>query len=95
MYINANRGYRPCCCGTGCSCHQTTWTWTYPPEQMNEKHVRKIVQEELGRQSAESKQLDKLAKFIMDEVPGEPSESEGAVDCAIRIIREHLKESAK
>ena len=31
-------------------------------------------------------QIDRLANFIMAEVPGEPSESEGAVDCAIRII---------
>ena len=34
------------------------------------------------------KQIDKLAKFIMGNVPGEPSRSEGAIDCAIRIIRE-------
>ena len=33
-----------------------------------------------------AKQIDRLAEFIMAEVPGEPSESEGAVDCAIRII---------
>ena len=33
-------------------------------------------------------QIDRLGKFIMDEVPGEPSRSEGAVDTAIRIIRE-------
>lgn len=33
-------------------------------------------------------QVDRLAKFIMAEVPGEPSESQGAVDTAIRIIRE-------
>ena len=32
-------------------------------------------------------QIEKLANFIMAEVPGEPSQSEGAVDCAIRIIR--------
>jgi hypothetical protein len=32
-------------------------------------------------------QIDRLAKFIMDEVPGEPSQSEGAVDTAIRIMR--------
>lgn len=31
-------------------------------------------------------QIDKLAEFIMDEVPGEPSRSEGSVDCAIRLI---------
>jgi len=34
------------------------------------------------------KQIDKLANFIMNEVEGEPSQSEGAVDCAIRIIKE-------
>lgn len=32
-------------------------------------------------------QIDKLANFIMAEVPGEPSLSEGAVDTAIRIIK--------
>jgi len=34
-------------------------------------------------------QINKLAKFIMEKVEGEPSENEGAVDCAIRIIRTH------
>ncbi len=38
------------------------------------------------RESLDS-QIDRLAKFIMEEVDGEPSQSEGAVDCAIRIIR--------
>lgn len=33
-------------------------------------------------------QIDRLAKFIMAEIPGEPSRDEGAVDCAIRIMRE-------
>ena len=33
-------------------------------------------------------QIDKLADFIMNEVEGEPSKNEGAVDTAIRIIRE-------
>jgi hypothetical protein len=37
-------------------------------------------------------QIDRLAKFIMGEVPGEPSESEGAVDCAIRLLRQWLEE---
>ena len=32
-------------------------------------------------------QIDRLARFIMEEVPGEPSQSQGAVDTAIRIIR--------
>ena len=34
-------------------------------------------------------QIDKLAKFIMSEVEGEPSQSQGAVDAAIRIIRSY------
>ena len=34
-------------------------------------------------------QIDKLANFIMKEVPGEPSLNEGAVDTAIRIIKEY------
>lgn len=33
----------------------------------------------------------KLAEFIIREIPGEPSRSEGAVECAIRIIREQQK----
>ncbi len=32
-------------------------------------------------------QITKLANFIMAEVDGEPSQNEGAVDCAIRIMR--------
>lgn len=33
------------------------------------------------------KQIDDLANFIMHEVEGEPSQSEGAVECAIRLLR--------
>lgn len=36
-----------------------------------------------------SRQIDKLANFIMSEVEGEPSQSEGAVDTAIRIIKSY------
>ena len=32
-------------------------------------------------------QVSRLARFIMDEIPGEPSQSDGAVDTAIRIMR--------
>ena len=31
-------------------------------------------------------QIDRLAKFIMNNVPGEPSQSQGAVDTAIRLL---------
>lgn len=37
--------------------------------------------------SIASDQIDQLANFIMAEVPGEPSPDEGAVECAIRLIR--------
>ena len=32
-------------------------------------------------------QVSRLARFIMEEIPGEPSRSEGAVDTAIRIMQ--------
>ena len=41
---------------------------------------RKIVPESL------ESQIERLATFIMDNVPGEPSQSEGAVDTAIRLL---------
>ena len=34
-------------------------------------------------------QIDKLANFIMSEVEGEPSQNQGAVDTAMRIIKSH------
>lgn len=39
-------------------------------------------------------QIDRLAKFIMEEVPGEPSEDQGAVDTAIRLIRDKVDKEA-
>ena len=32
-------------------------------------------------------QIERLAKFIMEEIPGEPSQDGGAVDTTIRIMR--------
>ena len=40
-------------------------------------------------------QIDRLARFIMDEIPGEPSQSEGAVDTAIRLLRAGLGPSCR
>lgn len=34
-----------------------------------------------------SDELKELARVIIEEIPGEPSRSEGAVDCAIRLLR--------
>lgn len=36
-------------------------------------------------------EIDRLARFIIAEVAGEPSQSEGAVDTAIRIIRKQQR----
>jgi hypothetical protein len=33
-------------------------------------------------------QIAALAQVIMEEIPGEPSRSEGAVECAVRLLRE-------
>ncbi len=46
------------------------------------------------RMEALTVQLEKLSQFILNEVPGEPSRDEGAVDCAIRLMREFYVERA-
>lgn len=38
-------------------------------------------------------QIDELARFIMAEIPGEPSQSEGAVDTAIRLLRLRVEDA--
>ena len=40
-------------------------------------------------------QVKKLANFIMDNLPGEPSQSEGAIDCAIRILQRYSDDLIK
>jgi hypothetical protein len=40
-----------------------------------------------GKTETCEEQIGRLATFIMNEIPGEPSRSEGAVDCAIRLLR--------
>ena len=47
------------------------------------------------RQEGQSLQIDTLANFIMREIEGEPSQSEGAVDCAIRVMRQYRDEKAQ
>ncbi|WP_419817018.1 hypothetical protein [Glaciibacter flavus] len=39
-------------------------------------------------------QVERLAQFIMDKVPGEPSQNEGAIDTAIRLLGELVPEVA-
>ena len=36
------------------------------------------------------KQIDCLAEFIMKNIEGEPSKSEGAVECAIRLLEKQI-----
>jgi hypothetical protein len=47
--------------------------------------------QEIRHSNSAQEQVDKLAKFILAEVPGEPSRDEGAVDTAIRWIRMQQK----
>lgn len=35
--------------------------------------------------------VDRLAQFITENIPGEPSQDEGAVDTAIRLLEDYLK----
>lgn len=55
-----------------------------------------VMRDALGTSDSESlhSQVHRLAQFIMNEIPGEPSESEGAVDTAIRLLREGAKQEA-
>lgn len=52
--------------------------------------ILSALAEPAGEAEPLSAQIERLASFIMEHVPGEPSQSEGAVDCAIRIIRNSL-----
>lgn len=40
-------------------------------------------------------QVDRLARFILAHVPGEPSQNQGAIDTAIRIIETLQKKLAR
>jgi hypothetical protein len=42
----------------------------------------------MPNESLES-QIDRLAKFIMQEFPGESSQNEGAIDTVIKIMRKY------
>jgi len=51
------------------------------------------VEELIDRDRADLKgQIDDLASYIMDHVPGEPSQNEGAVYCAIRVMEKQAEE---
>ena len=53
------------------------------------KLIEKLLAKALSQKDRETeKQIDKLAKFIMENIEGEPSQNEGAIDCAIRLLGE-------
>lgn len=39
-------------------------------------------------------QIEKLGKFILEEIPGEPASDYGAIECAITVMREQKKKIA-
>ena len=50
--------------------------------------ANKELNEEKEKRISLNAQITTLAQFIMDEVPGEPSENQGAVETIIRVVRE-------
>lgn len=54
------------------------------------KHFFNIKKEDLIEQiETPSKQIERLATFILQNIEGEPSKNEGAVDTAIRIMSKY------
>ena len=35
-------------------------------------------------------QIEELGRYILEEIPGEPSQNEGAIETAIRLLRERM-----
>lgn len=58
-----------------------------PTVQVSNDGADRGDRDDLARQLGE--QVDRLAEFIIVNVPGEPSVSEGAIDTAIRVLRRH------
>lgn len=48
------------------------------------------IQKEREEKQHLENQIEKLANFILFEVPGEPSQDQGAIDTAIRLIKANL-----
>lgn len=73
-------------------------------EEMHPKHVQTVARLALAEKKRDAweetahwwydewaaldEQISRLANYIMEHVTGEPSQSEGAVDTAIRLLRE-------
>ena len=67
---------------------ETETSENWPHNKMIEKEIVLGILNQLDEPEVNS-QINKLANFIMSEVEGEPSQSQGAVDTAIRIIKSY------
>lgn len=63
-----------------------------PAEAVREYARERVEKTNQGRLE---EQVDRLAQFILETVPGEPSQDEGAVDTAIRVLRRTLMAEAQ
>jgi hypothetical protein len=68
-----------------CSCRKNFHDFRYEKDSSTSKDENGCLPAVDNTESLES-QVDRLARYIVENVPGEPSESEGAIDCVIRII---------
>jgi hypothetical protein len=57
--------------------------WHFFPEELKliKEGEKEVINLELHDQ------IDKLANFIMENIPGEPSRNEGAIDTVIRLLK--------
>lgn len=70
----------------GNHCNDCAKPWPCPSRVNIERALTAAASPDPERPNAAS-EIDRLAAFIMNEVPGEPSASGSAVDTAIRLIR--------
>lgn len=63
----------------------------YGPGSTHGKRIRRaadiVESREVEVTEGPASDVERLAGFVLAEIPGEPSENEGAVDCAIRLLR--------
>lgn len=48
-----------------------------------------ISDESIEGMAGSQKEIAILARYIMDEIPGEPSRNEGAGECAVRLLKKY------
>ena len=58
-------------------------------------HLIVAISETAAERDRLREQIDQLANFIMAEIPGEPSQSQGSVDTAIRIMTNQREVNAE